>query len=1073
VTLWAGCLLASQGALACPEVAAPPVRLAAGAELERAITGSECHRYWVPGPGPLWVRLEERSGDFAVAVGAPDGATFFELDGPAGPGWLETFLLEPGEDPEPVTVRLPGPAAPSASYHLSIQAAAPAVVEALRLTGTAYASQTAPAWAAAAAAWGRAGQPLEQAWALQSQAVTLRERERDHAGALEQFSAAVKLLADGGPSALHGRAVIAMALTLQAERRYAEADELLHALLGAARPGGEKIDPKVRAHALIVLGLGQHARDRLDAARTAYGAAAELLERHPEPRLEAMVQNNLAGLHYVLGEPAPAFAAFERSIAIAERTGDDAARAHVLVNAGSLHANLGQFDRALDRFTEALGIFESLGQQADVATALRGIGATYQGLGLGERAREFLVRAMVEAQAAGGGTFATRLLLGDVHRSLGDTSGALAMHAEALAEAEAAGRPRRIALAQLALGRDALAAGQPEVAEARLGKAEQRLRQLAYRRELAEALQSLGASRLAMGRLAAAWDTLEEAARLQQALADDRALAATLALQARVRREQGALRQALELADSGVTALERARGRVSNDDLRASFFGARQQPYDELLRLHLLVGVDTGRSGEAALAALAVAERARARALKERLGDGRATTPQSREARDRLLTQMNGQLMRLRGLQHAIDEADSDSTELTAKIVAVGSTLGRLRLELDALDARETPRNAVQAAMLDAPGELTGLQQRLAPGVAVLVFHLGEQDGIAWLIRKDAVEASELPAVRRIQDVAARVHELAARWDPDSRELEATLAELAEMLLNPLALPPDLQRLIIVPDGVLHQLPWGALPGPTGRRLLDEVALSTAPAVGLVGLSQFGPVPRGPELAIAVLAAPVFEPATVAWRIPAGPAAAGLAEIFLGLGPLPFSREEARRISRRASDAEVLILEGHDANKAALAGLGRYDVLHFATHAVASNDFPELSGLVLSQQDRDGRPLEGLLHLEEIYGLELEASLVVLSACRTAGGRVLRGEGPAGLARAFLLAGARRVLATQWSIPDDATVELMDRFYAGLLDEGLGPAAALQAAQRWMAGQPGREHPFYWAGFSLTDAGMH
>jgi CHAT domain-containing protein len=97
----------------------------------------------------------------------------------------------------------------------------------------------------------------------------------------------------------------------------------------------------------------------------------------------------------------------------------------------------------------------------------------------------------------------------------------------------------------------------------------------------------------------------------------------------------------------------------------------------------------------------------------------------------------------------------------------------------------------------------------------------------------------------------------------------------------------------------------------------------------------------------------------------------------------------------------------------------------------------------------------------------------VLSACRTAGGRVLRGEGPAGLARAFLLAGARRVLATQWSIPDDATVELMDRFYAGLLDEGLGPAAALQAAQRWMAGQPGREHPFYWAGFSLTDAGMH
>jgi CHAT domain-containing protein len=122
---------------------------------------------------------------------------------------------------------------------------------------------------------------------------------------------------------------------------------------------------------------------------------------------------------------------------------------------------------------------------------------------------------------------------------------------------------------------------------------------------------------------------------------------------------------------------------------------------------------------------------------------------------------------------------------------------------------------------------------------------------------------------------------------------------------------------------------------------------------------------------------------------------------------------------------------------------------------------------VLSLVDAQGRPQEGFLQAPQIYNLKLGADLVVLSACQTALGTDVRGEGLVSLVRGFMYAGVPSVLASLWRVPDAATAELMRRFYGGLLGQGLGPAAALQRAQVAMRADPRWSDPHDWAGFVL------
>ncbi|HEX2224704.1 MAG TPA: CHAT domain-containing protein, partial [Thermoanaerobaculia bacterium] len=188
-----------------------------------------------------------------------------------------------------------------------------------------------------------------------------------------------------------------------------------------------------------------------------------------------------------------------------------------------------------------------------------------------------------------------------------------------------------------------------------------------------------------------------------------------------------------------------------------------------------------------------------------------------------------------------------------------------------------------------------------------------------------------------------------------------------------------------------------------------------------------------------------------------------------GYSRLHWSKEEADRILSLVPRSQAFEARGFQASVATVtsAPLDQYSLLHFATHGRIDSFQPERSSLVLSLYTPEGDRQDGYLRLADVYNLRLNADLVVLSACQTALGKEMRGEGLIGLTRGFMLAGSRRVLASLWSVDDRVTAELMERLYKGMLNEGKSPAAALRQAQRDMLRDEDWQSPYYWAGFSL------
>jgi CHAT domain-containing protein len=264
--------------------------------------------------------------------------------------------------------------------------------------------------------------------------------------------------------------------------------------------------------------------------------------------------------------------------------------------------------------------------------------------------------------------------------------------------------------------------------------------------------------------------------------------------------------------------------------------------------------------------------------------------------------------------------------------------------------------------------------------------------------------------------------------------------------------------------------------------LVVKHEIITAPSASVLAVLRQETAGRKPaRRGVAILADPVFtagdprvsgrkeiRPATSEDRASIGSVRSG------GMGVqdflrLRFSRAEAEEIARLAAPAGSMKALDFDASRetAMRPETGQYHILHFATHSILNNQHPELSGVVLSLVDRSGQPRNGFLRLYDIYNLHLQSDLVVLSACRTALGEEIKGEGLIGLTRGFLYAGAPRVVAALWEIDDRTTAEVMKRFYQGMLERSERPAAALRAAQIAMWKSIGWEAPYYWGAFSL------
>jgi CHAT domain-containing protein/Tfp pilus assembly protein PilF len=777
--------------------------------------------------------------------------------------------------------------------------------------------------------------------------------------------------------------------------------------------------------------------------------------------------------------------------------------------------------KALEKYNEALPLRQAVGDRRGEANTLNSIGGIYMLMGEMQRALEKYNGALSIFQTIGDrrGEAATLNNIGEVYRQVGEMRKALEKHNEALPLMRATGDRFGEAVTLHNIGLVYQSSGETQKAMEKLNEALPLRRAVGDRSGEAATLHGIGEAYRSLGETKKALDKYSEALPLRRAVGDRNGEAATLLGIARVEQSRGNLTQARQTIEQAVSLIESVRTSTTSQELRASYFASRHDFYrsyiDALMQMR-------NQNPDAALdaGAFAVSERARARSLLELLAESRVDIRQGadsslleseRSLRQRLNAKAAAQI-RLLNRKHTAEQAD----DIAKEIASITTEYEDVRAQIRA----SSPRYA--ALTQPQPLNLAEIQrQTLDPDTLLLEYWLGDDASYLFVVSQTSITSYQLPKRADIETATRRVREMLTAPQPRTGETAAErqfrikearancwpqAVALSQMLLGPAAPQLGVKRLLIVADGALQYLPFGALPAPDMERRRNKGAgeqsgeragkprnpqsairnpliveheiihLPSASALAVLRRELAGrqPAPK----AVAVLADPVFT-ADDARVKPSNKAQPGkeapsdltraISEVGGELRRLLMTRDEAETILSVTPRNSGFAALDFRANRATATGdeLSNYRIVHFATHSLLNSEHPELSGLVLSLVDEQGRPLDGFLRMHEIFNLRLPAELVVLSACQTGLGKKLEGEGLVGLTRGFMYAGAARVVASLWEVNDAATAELMKRFYRRMLRDGMRPAAALRAAQIEMWKKPQWQAPFYWGGFIL------
>ncbi|HXH24024.1 MAG TPA: CHAT domain-containing tetratricopeptide repeat protein, partial [Vicinamibacterales bacterium] len=853
--------------------------------------------------------------------------------------------------------------------------------------------------------------------------------------------------------------------------------------------------------------------DALSTVEQAGRLAAELRDEAAQARALRL----LGAMLNARGEVATALAKYEAATAISRALGDSASEAASLTGEALAYRRRGDAEGALARFERALSLAQALRDTWLEAGLLNNIGLVYKDLGEYDKALEMYERSVANRRAAGDrrGLFPALANLGSLYGLTGDPARALELHTEALALAREVGSPSQQSAALDLAGQTLEKLGEPAKALEHYRESLELRIAAGDRRGEASSMAGVGRALHALGRSDEGVELLHRALDLTRRLNLRFRERDVLHQLARIERDRGHADEALNHIRAAVDLDEMLRARITTPELRASFVASEGALYEQLIDLLQTRHLEDP-AGPHLAEALHVSERARARVLLDSLLEGRV---ELRRDVDPAL------LERERALQRELSDASAAlSTAVAAGAGGDRATEAAARVdraaaayqELQAQIRRRSPRYA--AVTRPEPLTAAEIQKHAVDERTVLLeFALGEERSWLWAVTPDAIATAELPPRAAIERTLRSLYEaITARqrlpdesadaYDRRVREADARLlharAEAGRMLLGPIA--PRLngdwrgKRLAVVTTGALEYLPFAAVAvpadsasaagstddsTPTDAPLLARHEIVHIPSASvLAALRQEARVSEPAPRAVAVIADPVFELAdprvrrATEHRTASEQLAGNRLSLYATrlaergrLGRLPFSREEAASIAALVPDGDLFSAMDFEASRATVlnGALTGHRIVHLATHGVFDAASPGFSGLVLSLVNERGEPQDGFLRLDDIYNMRLDADLVVLSACQTALGREIRGEGLVGLARAFMYAGAPRVIASLWQVSDFATAELMKRFYRGVLTEGLPPAAALRAAQLEMSRDRRWAAPYYWAGFVL------
>ena len=933
----------------------------------------------------------------------------------------------------------------------------------------------------AIAVWDRQGRKREAAKAWQQVGTTywqlglLNESLRAH-------QAALSLVTDGTDhlleSEIRSDVGIAQAYSAVHASVLNEAREQCNRALALARRAKEN---RALVKALNCLGEVTYLSQDYDGALAFFREAGRLADEIGDDAARAETQLQQGHIYSDKGRLEEAQGYLNRAHMLWTRAGNKREQAIVMVAQARLEWRRGNFQAALNQFQDALQRLTPIGDALWEASAFAGIGQVYLDMSELDQALKHRERALHLFETAGLKIFAfdTLMFLGATYLAAGDHALAASRFERLLALAEELGIERWKAWALRFIGVVHLIRHQPvqaseyfdRVSEAlgRLG--DPRLERL-LRADLGEALDLQGQHDVAFGYFKEALDRSRNAAdRVTEARALFGLAKASLGAN-RLDKARAHIEQAVSVAESLRTGVE-------NRDLRASYvasvYGYFEVQIDVLARLH-----NVRAGGGFSAKAFEASERARARSLVESLADSgvelRAGVDPALLRREHIAKARFDQWAQ-RSRQLNEGGTGYDAQRLANEYRDLEEQYQRIQAEIRS----RSPRYAALAR--PQPVSLREIQtQVLDRDTVLLEYALGEERSYVWVVSQDAHVLQELPARAEIEGAAKRLYDrLVARLSTaEGKHREAQIkqadeeywqeaARLSDMLIAPVVKRIAGKRLLIVGDGMLQYVPFSALPVP-GRGapsvpLLAEHEIVSLPSASVLAVLRRETMRRAEAgRSVAVFADPIFEFDDPRLR------ARGRPEGKDGRWPrLPATRQEADAIIAAAPPGLTLKRTGFDASRSAVLepSLAQYRIIHFATHGVVDNENPGLSGLILSLYDEKGQARDGFLRLHDIYSLHLPAELIVLSACSTALGKQVKGEGLTGMVRGFLYAGAKRVVASLWKVDDEATGELMRRFYVEMLQTKHSPAAALRQAQLEMWRQDRWQAPFYWAAFSL------
>jgi len=799
----------------------------------------------------------------------------------------------------------------------------------------------------------------------------------------------------------------------------------------------------------------------------------------------------------VLGDVGKALDHYQRALRLAREGNWKLAEGNALSNIGKIYSDVAEWQKALEFFGQALPVFRSIGSTANEAITLNNVGIAYSESGEQQKALDYLQQSLPLIRSGGDKSSEayTLLNIGRIYHRLHENQKALDYYYQAQAlQRQVNDRPREAETLD-EIGKVLSAEGQQEKALEFHEQALQIQRGGGNQRREAVILTNLGDVYNLLGQPEKALDQFTQALSIFRSIGDIGNAATALEGIARSEQKRGNLADGRKHIEESLALRETVRTRSGSLQLRASYRAWVEKSYqfyiDLLMRQHA-----QSPSGGFDAEALSATERGRARSLVEHLNEARIDI---RQGVDRALIEKEQELTRVlsakaqRELQLKIRNGSSE------EIATLQREIGALEDEYQQVQAAIRKSSPQYSALTQPqPLDAKGIQRQLDPNTLLLEYSLGEERSYLWAVTRDSLKTYELPKQAEVEKVAQQVYQsLLARSMVKSVETPAerktriaqsdagfqhAATSLSRMILAPAAAEFGKKRLVLVADGALQYVPFGALSVAPSRPLIIDHELVSLPsasafAVQRQNLENRTPAPK----AVAVIADPVFslndarfkavavkdasEPdaTRIIEHLPGGPASQ------LSIPRLPFTRWEADQILAVAPAAASLRVLDFRANRSmATSGeLSKYRYVHFATHGYLDTDRADLSAIVLSLFDEQGKPQDGFLRTHEIYNLKLPAELVVLSACETGLGKDVTGEGLEGLTRAFMYAGARRVVVSLWNVNDKATATLMQRLYVGMLRTNKTPAAALRAAQIEMLRTKQWQSPYFWAAFVL------